>query len=69
MIISIGFTKKLFYQLILKSFLTNSYIEFIRRQANEIAHILAKTATFSFNFCIFDEISTCITDLVFNEMI
>jgi hypothetical protein len=27
------------------SYLTNSYVEFIRRQANEVAHELAKVAT------------------------
>jgi len=52
-----------------KSYLTNSYIEFIRRQSNEVAHELAKAATFLHNFRIFDEIPAYITDLIFNGMI
>ncbi|XP_024640514.1 uncharacterized protein [Medicago truncatula] len=52
-----------------RSFLTNSHVEFTRRQANEVAHTLAKAATSSSSFRIFDEIPTCITDLIFNEMI
>jgi hypothetical protein len=51
------------------SYLTNSYIEFIRRQSNEVAHELAKAATFLHSFRIFDEIPAYITDLIFNEMI
>ena len=49
--------------------LTNSHVEFIRRQANEVAHSLAKAAIFSTSFHVFDEIPTCITDFIFNEMI
>lgn len=51
------------------TFLTNSHVEFIRRQANEVAHELAKAATLLPSFHIFDEIPTCITDVIFNEMI
>jgi hypothetical protein len=51
------------------TYLTNSHVEFIRRQANEVAHTLAKAATFSTSFQVFDDIPTCITDLIFNEMI
>jgi len=51
------------------SYLTNSHVEFIMRQANEVAHELAKAATSSISLCIFDEISACITDLIFNEML
>ena len=50
-------------------FLTNFHVEFIRRQANEVAHELAKAATLFPNFHIFDEIPACITDLIFNEMV
>jgi len=51
------------------SYLTNSYIEFIRRQVNEVANEVAKATTFLHNFRIFDEIPAYITDLIFNEMI
>jgi len=51
------------------TYLPNSHVEFIRRQANEVAHALAKAATSSTSFHVFDDIPTCITDLVFNEMI
>lgn len=36
--------------------LTNSHIEFIRRQTNEVVHELTKTATLIPSFHIFDEI-------------
>ncbi|XP_024626609.1 uncharacterized protein [Medicago truncatula] len=52
-----------------RSFLTKSHVEFTRRQANEVAHTLAKAATSSSSFRIFDEIPTCITELIFYEMI
>jgi len=52
-----------------RNHLTNSHVEFIRRQANEVAHTLAKAAIFSTSFRVFDDIPTCITDLIFNEMI
>jgi len=51
------------------SYSTNSHVEFIRRQTNEVAHELTKAATSSTSFRIFNEIPTCITDLIFNEMI
>jgi ribonuclease HI len=51
------------------NYLTNSHVEFIRRQANEVAHALAKAATSSTSFQIFDDIPTCIIDLIFSEMI
>jgi hypothetical protein len=51
------------------SYLTNSHVEFIRRQVNTVAHELAKADTSSSSFRIFDEIPGCITDLIFNEMI
>jgi len=47
------------------TYLTNSHFEFIRRQTNEVAHALAKTATSSTSFHIFDDILSCITDLIF----
>jgi ribonuclease HI len=51
------------------TYLPNSHVEFIRRQANEVAHTLAKAATSNTSFQVFDDIPTCITDLIFNEMI
>ena len=51
------------------SYLTNSHVEFSRRQANEVAHELAKTTTSSTSLCIFNEIPSCITNLIFNEML
>jgi len=53
----------------LNNHLTNSHVEFIRRQANEVAHNLTKAATSSTSFQVFDDIHTCITDMIFNEMI
>ncbi|XP_024634509.1 uncharacterized protein [Medicago truncatula] len=50
------------------TYLKNSHVEFIRRQANEVAHALAKTATSSTSFLVFDDIPACISDLIFNEM-
>jgi len=50
-------------------FLTNSHVEFIRRQANEVAHDLAKTSTLFTSFHIVDESPTCINDFISNEMI
>jgi len=53
----------------LNNHLTNSHVEFIRRQANEVAHNLVKAGTSSTSFQVFDDTPTCITDLIFNEMI
>ncbi|AES68631.2 hypothetical protein MTR_3g010950 [Medicago truncatula] len=51
------------------TYLTNSHVEFIRRQTNEVAHTLARAATSSTSFQVFDDTPACITDLIFNEMI
>jgi ribonuclease HI len=51
------------------TYLTNSHVEFIRRQANEVAHTLTKAATSNPSLQVFDDIPTCISDLIFNEMI
>ncbi|AES90835.1 hypothetical protein MTR_4g098670 [Medicago truncatula] len=45
-------------------YLTNSHVEFIGRQTNEVAHELAKATTSIPSFRIFYEIPTCITDLI-----
>jgi len=49
--------------------LENSHVEFIRRQANSVAHELAKASTSLTNFHIFNDVPTCIHDLIFNEML
>jgi len=49
--------------------LENSHVEFIRRQANAVAHELAKASTSLTSFRIFDDVPTCIHDLIFNEML
>ena len=49
--------------------LENSHVEFIRRQANAVAHELAKASTSLTSFCIFDDIPTCIHDFIFNKML
>ena len=51
------------------SHLTNSQLEFIRSQVNEVTHKLAKATTSLPSFYIFDESPTCITDMINNEMI
>jgi len=52
-----------------RMYLTNSHVEFIKRQANEVTHTLAKAATSNTSFHVFDDIPTYITNLIFNEMI
>jgi hypothetical protein len=56
--------KNVFY-----SYFTNSHVEFIRRQVNEVAHSLAKVAPCLANFQIFTDTFTCIRNLIINEML
>jgi ribonuclease HI len=49
--------------------LTNSQVEFIRRQANVVAHELAQAATSSSSFRTYIEIPDCINNLIANEML
>jgi len=49
--------------------LPNSHVEFSRRQANGVAHKLAKAAISESSFRIFDHVPTCINDLISNEML
>ena len=49
--------------------LTNSRVEFIRRQANAVAYELAQAATSSPNFRIYNDVPPCINDLIANETI
>lgn len=50
------------------SFFTNSRVEFIRRQANEVAHRLARAATFYASIHYFTVLPDCIQDVLINEM-
>jgi hypothetical protein len=43
-------------------------VEFIRRQANEVAHRLARAATFYASIHYFTVLSDCIQDVLINEM-
>jgi len=49
--------------------LTNSRVEFIRRQANTVAHELARAATSSPSFRIYNDVPHCINNLIANEML
>jgi ribonuclease HI len=51
------------------SYFTNSRVEFIRRQANEVAHCLAKAAPCLASFHVFTDIPTCIQNLIINKML
>ncbi|XP_058778870.1 uncharacterized protein LOC131652897 [Vicia villosa] len=46
----------------------NSHVKFVRRQANEVAHALARVAPSFASFHNFLEIPTCIQNIVINEM-
>jgi ribonuclease HI len=50
-------------------FFTNSRVEFIRRQVNEVAHVLARVTTSLASFHIFIEIPTCIHHIIINDML
>jgi ribonuclease HI len=47
-----------------KTYFRNSNVEFIRRQPNEVAHVLARVVTSTASFHIFIDIPTCITFLI-----
>jgi ribonuclease HI len=47
----------------------NSRIEFIRRQANEVAHVLARVATSIASFHLFIDVLICIRQIINNEML
>jgi hypothetical protein len=51
------------------SYFTNSYVEFRRRQTNNVAHNLAKVAISLASFHIFIDIPTCSQDLIVNDML
>jgi len=51
------------------SFFTNSRVEFVRRQANEVAHVLAGEATLLASPVVYFYIPNCIEPLIINEML
>jgi len=54
---------------LVSSFLTNSTVEFVRRQANGVAHALAGEATLLASPAIYFHILECIESLIINEML
>jgi len=54
---------------IFEQYYVNSSIEFVRRQANEATHRLAKAVTSSASFQILVEIPDCIEHILINEKI
>jgi hypothetical protein len=48
---------------------TNSRVEFNRRQANEVAHALARVAPFSASPTIYIDVPHCIEHIIINEML
>jgi ribonuclease HI len=53
---------------LLSSF-TNFKVKFIRRQANMVAHTLARAAISWASRCHFETLPICISDLLINEMV
>ncbi|KAK2394517.1 hypothetical protein QL285_056337 [Trifolium repens] len=51
------------------TFFTNSRVEFNRRQANEVAHVLARVASFSASPTIYIDVPHCIEHYITNEML
>jgi len=50
-------------------FFFNSSVDFVGRQENDVAHELSKATTLSDSFQILVEPSSCIEDILINEMI
>jgi ribonuclease HI len=48
---------------------TNSRVEFNRRQANEVAHALARVVLFSASPTIYTDVPHCIEHVIINEML
>jgi hypothetical protein len=48
---------------------TNSRVEFKRRQANEVAHVLARVAPFSTSPTIYIDVPHCIEQFIANDML
>lgn len=54
---------------IFSSFFSNSSVEFVRRQANAVAHVLAREVMFLASPTIYYDILECIESLIINEML
>jgi len=52
-----------------RNFFSNSRVEFVRRQSNEVAHALAREAMSLASPAIYYDIPTCIETLIINEML
>jgi ribonuclease HI len=52
-----------------RNLFSNSRVEFVRRQANAVAHTLAREATCSASHAVYYEIPTCIETIIINEML
>jgi hypothetical protein len=50
------------------SICNNSYVKFSRREANMVAHELAKAAVYNDSSHLYFDIPDCINPLIFNEM-
>jgi len=48
---------------------SNSRVEFVRLQANEVAHVLAREATLLASPAVYFEIPSCIETIIINEML
>jgi hypothetical protein len=49
-------------------FCPNSLVEFTRKQVNVVAYELAKTAMYMPNAQVFELMSNCIIDVIYNDM-
>jgi len=56
-------------QSLFSSFFTNSRVEFVMRQANEVAHVLAREVTLLASPNFYFHIPNCIEPLIINEML
>jgi len=52
-----------------RNLFSNSRVEFVKRQANAVAHTLAREATRSTSRAIYYDIPTCIETIIINEML
>ena len=52
-----------------RNFVSNFRVEFVRRQANEVAHALAREAVSLVSPAVYYDIPTCIETLIINEML
>lgn len=56
-------------RLLFSNFFSNSRVEFVRRQANAVAHALAREATSLAGPTVYFDIPDCIDSLIINEML